>query len=148
MVNLQIVRRFMLSISLVIAGLLVLTACQSNNPNKEIKSNDIAMIQVKCIQLCEDWEDKPFDERQFDEKSDITIFVNAIKRAKPMDGSLDYGAEFELNLFNNDQSTQGYHLSLGKNNGNTGLLVALSNTEQGYAINVEDADQLRDLIWE
>jgi hypothetical protein len=34
-----------------------------------------------------------------------------------MEGSLDYGAEFEMNIYYKDQSVQGYHLSLTKSKG-------------------------------
>lgn len=143
----EIAGKFKIYVILLIAFILILSAC-SNNPNKNLKTGKIEMIQLECIQLCEEREDKPFDQRQFDEKAAITIFVNAIKRASPMTGSLDYGAEFELTITFKDQSALGYHLSLGKEKGNRGLLVPLSNTHQGYTIKAADADKLRDLIWE
>jgi len=41
---------------------------------------------------------------------------------------LDYGAESEMNIYYKDQSVQGYHLSLIKSKGYSGLLVALKST--------------------
>ena len=139
--------RRLITIIFIVVGLTFVSACQSNNQSKVLINDKIVLIKLKCIQLCEDWEDKPFLDREYSDKTSIDIYTNAIRDSKPMEGALDYGAEFEMNIYYKDQSTQGYHLSLTNSKGYSGLLVALSDTAQGYSIEVKDADQIRDLIW-
>ena len=138
----------LITIIIVFIGItLAYTSFRSINQNKVLKNEQIEFIKLKCIQLCEDWEDKPFLDRDYTDKTSIDIYRTAIRDSIPMEGTLDYGAEFELNIYYKDQTVQEYHLSLTKSKGYSGLLVALSDTQQGYSIEVKDADQIRDLIW-
>jgi hypothetical protein len=125
---------------------ILLSACQSS-VDIVLKSDEVTAVKLTCIQLCNEWEDKPFQERDFEGES-TSAFIEAIDNVAEIEGVLDYGAEFEMTIYYNDKSSQGFDLSLGKERGNTGLLVALSNTHQGYSIDSEVADELRALIWE
>lgn len=139
--------RGLITLLLVISSLSIGSACQSNHQGKALRNEKVTMVKLVCVQLCEEWADKPVPEREFNEQSSIDMYTKAIKNAKAMEGSLDYGAEFEMIIYYKDQSTQHFHLSLTESRGEQGLLVPLSNTEQGYRIAVKEADQLRDLIW-
>ncbi|MFX3634685.1 MAG: hypothetical protein ACE3L7_12675 [Candidatus Pristimantibacillus sp.] len=138
----------MITIFVAVLCLSIVSACQSNDQSKNLKNQKITMVKLLvCTQQCQQREDKPFVEYEFKEKAAIAVYTKAIDAANAMEGELDYGAEFEMILYYKDQSTQHFHLSLGKSKGEMGLLVPLSNTRQGYRIEVKEADQLRDLIW-
>lgn len=78
----------------------------------------------------------------------VDAFEAAIKNAKRMKGSLNYVAEYKLQLVNSQQVMKTYHLSLGTDRTMKGLLVDELDTMTGYEIPVEDANKLRELILE
>lgn len=135
----------MFAIAAVLIGLSILTACQ--NQNSILGKGYITGIELICIQRCAEAVDRPFQKREFSDQASWVEFRNAIENANEIDGILNYGVDFEMTIHLSDQSMQQFHLSLGRDLGLNGLLVALSNNHQGFSIDSDDADKLRKIIW-
>jgi hypothetical protein len=89
----------------------------------------------------------------FDDKSAIKAIVQAIEKAEPMLGDLNFVAEYTMHLTFKDGTTRQFDLSLGTNKGQKGLLVDhLKTTQgttqgyQGYEIPIDEANIIRELI--
>jgi len=115
---------------------LILTGCTSSI---SIKQNIIKVTLVCTGQVySEDCKDVTFDD-----ESSIKAIEQAMKRAKPMQGAINYVAEYRMVFTFKDGTTRSYDLSLGQDREQTGLLVENS---QGYVIPVKEANRLRELI--
>jgi hypothetical protein len=102
------------------------------------------------LNLNSEWEQshsESFKSKTFTDANSMTIFTEAIENSEKMEGMLNYVAEFDMTVNFKDKSSIEYHLSLGDETDDVGLLVELSNTVQGYIIQKEDAQELRGIIY-
>jgi hypothetical protein len=94
-----------------------------------------------------DYDNKSFKSKKFTDANSMKIFIEAFENAEKMDGMLNYMAKFDMQVNFKDKSSTQYHLSLGDNTEDEGLLVNVSNTTtQGYIIQKVDAKKLREII--
>ncbi|PQP82641.1 hypothetical protein C0Q44_14585 [Paenibacillus sp. PCH8] len=89
---------------------------------------------------------EPCQNVQFDRPDEIRMMMETIHTAERLLGIIDYGAEYRMSITNTNGSITGYDLSLGMDSKMQGLLVNHEDTNIGYSISVEDANQLRRLI--
>lgn len=110
---------------------------------KEWLSKEIESIALTCQP---NFGKKPCENRRIEDPSAVERFRQAVHRAEKMSGDIDYGAEYLMTVTFHDKTNRDFHLSLGTDRNQSGLLVPLSDTTQGYEIPVEEANRLRELL--
>ncbi|MEB1807404.1 MAG: hypothetical protein LPK26_08900 [Bacillaceae bacterium] len=133
---------------LIILFILILMGCSSNvNENVTFAGKDVINISLNANSNYEQSQKESFKSNTFKDADSMTIFIEAIKNVERMGGVLNYIAEFNMTVNFKDKSSTEYHISLGNEIEDEGLLVELSNTVQGYIIQKEDAQKLREIIY-
>ena len=120
----------------------------SDKTQEGVPYNNKEVISVSLnVNPVWDYDNKSFKTKKFTDANSITIFVEAIENAEEMEGMLNYVSEFDMTVIFKDSSSEQYHLSLGVETEDEGLLVALANTTQGYTIQKVDAKKIREIIY-
>ncbi|WP_027084412.1 hypothetical protein [Cohnella panacarvi] len=113
-----------------------------------INSKYVKEVLLECIQICLEQKNAPFPQKQFNDKQSIDLFLDAINKAKPISGSLDYGVDFMMTITMNEGEQKKYYLNIGNTERpQNGLLIKLPNTEQGYSISQKTSKKLQQLIY-
>jgi hypothetical protein len=69
------------------------------NEKEIINDKEVASIKLECSsELCKKKGDVPFSEKTFEDAKEIKLFVKAINKAEKMNGKLDYGALFIMQV--------------------------------------------------
>lgn len=71
----------------------------------------------------------------------------AMNSSKRIAGELDYDADFRMKLVYDDGYTEDYILGLGREEGNSGLLLSAERSGTEYTVSASNADNLRKLIF-
>jgi len=110
----------------------------SEEQNSTIETSNSVKLTCLQINLCNDFTSQ--------EQEVVDAFEAAIKNAESMPGILNYIAEYKLKILDSQQTMKTYHLSLGADRTQKGLLVDELDTHRGYEIPIDDANKLRDII--
>jgi hypothetical protein len=118
------------------------------NEKEIINDKEVVSIKLECgSELCKKKGDVPFSEKTFEDAKEIKLFVKAINKAEKMNGKLDYGALFIMQVSLKNGTQKKYVLNIDNEAESTGLLVELSNSSQGYTISQGLSDDLRKIIY-
>jgi hypothetical protein len=112
-----------------------------------VKENEVLKIRLQCADLCKNQEHSLFNEKVITDVNEIKVFTEAIKKAKPINGILDYGAVFKVFVSFKDKTEKQYVLNITENENEDPLLVNMSESEKGYTIPKKNADELRAIIY-
>lgn len=115
----------------------------SMEKQEEWLTKEIESITLTCLP---NFGKKPCENRKFADSSAVERFRQAVHRAEKMPGMLNYVAEYLMTVTFHDLTKRDFHLSLGTDRDQSGLLVPLFDTTQGYEIPVEEANRLRELL--
>jgi hypothetical protein len=120
----------------------------SEKKQQGVPFNDKEVISIS-LNVNPEWnyDNRSFKTKKFTDANSITFFIEAIENAEEMEGMLNYVAEFDMTVNFKDKSSEQYHLGLGVETEDEGLLVATPNTTQGYIIQKVDAKKLRGIIY-
>ena len=119
--------------------LVIITGC-NNNTNSIVS---ITSIKLECPKTTND---ELCESVYLDDAQSIKIFEEAISNTYKSEGILNYIAEYNMTISNSNNTIMNYHLYLGTDRLENGLLVDQSNSSQGYEIPMKYANQLRDLL--
>ncbi|WP_042200522.1 hypothetical protein [Paenibacillus camerounensis] len=118
----------------------------------KLKVSEISSIRLECKDLCKDGQVPAglFTEKIFTEPDEISVFMNAVNKASKMPGMLNYMTSFLMYVSYSDGGEKVYVLNIAnvKNEEIRGLLVDTEDSSQGYEIQTEFHEQLRQLIYE
>ena len=89
----------------------------------------------------------PFESKSFSDEEFIQTMAAAMNSSKRIAGELDYDADFRMQLVYDDGYTEDYILGLGREEGNSGLLLSAERSGTGYTVSASNADKLRKLIF-
>lgn len=109
-----------------------------NETNQEKSNITLICINKEIAKGCNDV--------SYNDKSAIKAIMQAIEKAEPMPGILNYAAEYTMHITIKDTTTRRFDLALGTNKGQKGLLVDHLKTTQGYEIPINEANIIRELI--
>ena len=113
-----------------------------------IKSKDVKYVSLECIQECLKQKKVPFSNKQFIDKKSIDLFLDAVNKAKRIEGSLDYGVDFLMTITMSDGKQNKYYLNIGNTERpQNGLLIKLPDTEKGYSISEKTSEKLKQIIY-
>ncbi|WP_169823486.1 hypothetical protein [Paenibacillus yonginensis] len=74
-------------------------------------------------------------------------FKAAIEKANRIPGALDYQSEYTMTLAYKNGNQSVFYFSLTSNRDYNGLIVEQSNSENGYSIPKDKANELRDIVY-
>lgn len=111
------------------------------------KENEALKIRLQCAEFCKNKEQPPFNEKIITDVNEIKVFTEAIKKAKPINGILDYGTVFRVFVSFKDKTEKQYVLNITENENAIPLLVNMSESEKGFSIPKENAVELRAIIY-
>ncbi|MNC00900.1 hypothetical protein D3C75_482390 [compost metagenome] len=133
---------------LLLACLLVISVIGCSKP----KENEVTSIRLECKDLCKDGQVPAglFSEKIFTEPDEISVFMNAVNKASKMQGMLNYMTSFLMYVSYSETGEKVYVLNIAnvKDEAIRGLLVDTEDSSQGYEIQTEFHEQLRQLIYE
>lgn len=120
----------------------------SENDTREIitySENDVKEITIKRLGIQSN--ELSNEKLNITDAHFIKIFIQAIKNAAKMEGILNYQAEFEMIVTFNDNTSLIYDLNLGTDPENEGLLVLKFDNHNGYIIQKQDVQNMREIIY-
>ncbi|NGZ77682.1 hypothetical protein [Saccharibacillus alkalitolerans] len=118
--------------------LIALSGCSDRNTEE----SQAERVRLECSNAIVDSSCSAYDS---DDPKVVAAFEEAVANAKKIRGVLDYAAEYSLNM-TSGSVVRSYSLGLGSDRDMQGLLVKSSDSSTGYAITVEDANRLRDIL--
>jgi hypothetical protein len=113
-----------------------------------IHKNAIATIKLVCLELCKQKGNAAFSVKTIEADEDLEMFAKAINKAEKLQGILDYGALFEMDILFKDGALKKYDLIIEKEYGAKGLLVESTKSSQGYTISQELSFELSKIIYQ
>jgi len=108
----------------------------------------IEKITLTCRDECMDITNRERHVLEITNKKDVKQFVNAVRNASQVPGVLNYMVEFEMRWIYSDGTTEDYYLTLRNTRELGGLVVKPQDSHTGYSVSVNDANLLRDLLYE
>ncbi|WP_174704754.1 hypothetical protein [Paenibacillus physcomitrellae] len=83
----------------------------------------------------------------YDDDKTLKKFREAIEKANRIPGALDYQPEYTMTLTYRNSNQSVFYFSLTSNRDYNGLVVEQSNSEKGYSIPKDKANELRDIVY-
>ncbi|WP_078552103.1 hypothetical protein [Bacillus alkalicellulosilyticus] len=120
---------------------------EKTNEGVLINNKEVISVSLNVDPMWENGDNKSFKTKEFKDESSIKIFIEAIENVVQLEGILNYKSEFDVTVTYIDKTTERYHLNLGVETEDEGLLVILPDTNHGYIIKKEDANKLRGIIY-
>ncbi|SFD84591.1 hypothetical protein SAMN05216378_1707 [Paenibacillus catalpae] len=120
-----------------------MVSCNSVNRNE----NKIVSISLECAELCNNFENPPFEHKRITSAGELSSFEGAMNKAVKIKGELDYGVIFRMFVSFEDDTQIQYVLNIDNKPDSTGLLVDTAKSGLGYKIPKADADELRVIIY-
>lgn len=128
--------------------ILGLSGCKVVTNEVDVNKIDITAIKLECLELCKQKGNVAFSVKMIEDHKELEIFAQAINKAEKLQGILDYGALFGMEVLYKEGTPKKYILNIEKDFGAKGLLVEATNSSQGYTISEELSFELSKVIYQ